>query len=305
MKTCVDCIQHGTRIGRSWGAGLKYDEFHVGNGGPTQVEFDMKPAVDVIGNLTITKTANAVSVINTCVAKYVGDLRWDFILIGRECETSFWGPQEWGFEDVQEFTEGICGLICLGAANDCLGRTNGMNYQQGIEGEVVCFTGVGKNADHHFDMQPHEHDFELQSVGSIILLGRTCPTLPCTDDGNEILETVRFKINSESSSLSTTTMKPAFPASEHVKCDSMESYNRVMIEGCTNPGSLLSEKTPWSKGCKVIPIDKNDDWCSSYTLDKCREMLSGKHSSLWFSSPCTGGTSWTHIKHAQRKFYGR
>ena len=68
-----------------------------------------------------------------------------------------------------------------------------------------------------------------------------------------------------------------------------------MVEGCTNPGSLLSEKTPWSKGCEVIPIDKNDGWCSSYTLDKCREILSGKRSSLWFSSPCTGGTSWTHI----------
>ena len=68
-----------------------------------------------------------------------------------------------------------------------------------------------------------------------------------------------------------------------------------MIEGCTNPGSLLSEKTPWSKGCKVIPIDKNDDWCSSGTLERCRETLTGNRSSLWFSSPCTGGTSWTHI----------
>ena len=74
MKTCVDCIQHGTRIGRSWGAGLKYDEYHVGSGGPTQAEFNMKPAVDVTGNLTITKTANAVTVINTFVAQYVGDL---------------------------------------------------------------------------------------------------------------------------------------------------------------------------------------------------------------------------------------
>ena len=68
-----------------------------------------------------------------------------------------------------------------------------------------------------------------------------------------------------------------------------------MIEGCTNPGSLLSEKTPWSKGCKVIPIDKNDDWCSICTLDKCRETLSGRKSALWFSSLCAGGTSWTHV----------
>ena len=134
-------------------------------------------------------------------------------------------------------------MVCLGAANDCLGRINGMNYQQGIEGEVVCFTGVGKNADHHFDIQAHEHDFELESVGSIILLGITCPTLPCTDDGNEILETVRFRINNESLNMSTATSKLAFPVSEHVKSDSMESYNRVMIEGCTNPGSSSGENS--------------------------------------------------------------
>ena len=304
MKTCVRCLEHGTRIGRSWGAGLKYDEYHVGSGGPTRAEFNMKPAVDVTGNLTITKTANAVTVINTFVAQYVGDLRWDFILIGRECKTSRWGPKEWGFEgfvDVEEFTEGICGLICLGAANDCLGRINGDSFQQGTEGEVVCFTGVGKDANNHFGMFSHEHDFELESAGDIILLGRTCPTLPCTDDGNEILENVRFRINDESLSTDKRLLrnnveasKIVVAASENVKHDNA-NYNRVMIEGCTNPGSLLSEKTPWSKGCKVIPIDKNDDWCSSGTLEKCREILTCNRSSLWFSSPCTGGTSWTHI----------
>ena len=60
MKTCVEGTKHGTRIGRSWGAGLKYDEFHLGYGGPARAEFNMKPAVDVTGNLTITKIANAV-----------------------------------------------------------------------------------------------------------------------------------------------------------------------------------------------------------------------------------------------------
>ena len=170
-----------------------------------------------------------------------------------------------------------------------------MNYQQGIEGEVVCFTGVGKDANHHFDTRPHEHDYELQSIGCIILLGKTCPTPPCTENGNDTLEAVRFKINSESSDESKTTLQPASPASKRAKCDDEEFPNRVMIEGCTNPDSLLSEKTPWSKGCKVIPIDKNDDWCSIHTLDKCRETLSGRKSALWFPSPCTGGTSWTHV----------
>ena len=77
MKTCVDGIKHGARIGRSWGAGMKYDEYHLGHGGPTQAEFDMKPAVDVTGNLTVTEIANAVIVINTFVAKSVGDLKWE------------------------------------------------------------------------------------------------------------------------------------------------------------------------------------------------------------------------------------
>ena len=40
--------------------------FHLnGVGGPTQDEHDAKPAVDVTGNLTVTKIANAVTVINT------------------------------------------------------------------------------------------------------------------------------------------------------------------------------------------------------------------------------------------------
>ena len=103
--------------------------FHLNAvGGPTQAEYDVKPAVDVTGSLTVAKIANAVTVINTLIAKYVGGLSWDYLLIGGECEISCWGPSTWGFDDVQEFTEGICGMICLGRANDCLGRINGMHY---------------------------------------------------------------------------------------------------------------------------------------------------------------------------------
>ena len=172
MGTCVDAIKHGTRIGRSWGAGLKYKRFHLNEfGGPTQAEFDMKLEVDVNGNLVMTKVADAVF-----IAKYVGNLKWDYILIGGECKTSRWVPSTWGWP--QEFIEGICGMICLGAANDCIGAINGMSCQQGVEGEIVCFTGV---ADGH--ITPDEHDYELQSVGRLILLGRTCPALPCTENG--------------------------------------------------------------------------------------------------------------------------
>ena len=50
---------------------------------------------------------------------------------------------------------------------------DGMHYQQGIEGEIVFFTGV---ADGH--MTPSEHDYES---GGLKLLGRTSPILPCTE----------------------------------------------------------------------------------------------------------------------------
>ena len=58
MRTCVDGTKHGIRIGRSWGAGLKYERFHLNEfGGPNQVEIDMKPEVDVTGNLVVTQVA--------------------------------------------------------------------------------------------------------------------------------------------------------------------------------------------------------------------------------------------------------
>ena len=174
MKTCVDGIKHGTRIGRSWGAGLKYEKFNLnGFGGPTQAEYDMKPEVDVAGNLVITKVANVVTVVNTFIAKYVGDLRLDYLLLGGECKISRLEPSTWGFDGTQELIEGICGMICLGPASDCVGTTNGMSYQQGVEGEVVCFTWVADDG-----VTLDEHDYELQSVGGIILLGRSCSYSP-------------------------------------------------------------------------------------------------------------------------------
>ena len=120
MRTSVEGIKHGTRIGKSWGAGLKYERFHLGDfGGPTQVEYDMKLEIDVIGNLVITEVANAVAVINAFTAKDVGDCKWDYTLISGGCRASRWVPGTWGWP--QELTEGICGMICLGVANDCVG----------------------------------------------------------------------------------------------------------------------------------------------------------------------------------------
>ena len=49
---------------------MKYDRFHIGGtGGPTRAEYEMKPEIDVTGNLVVTKVANAVTVINAFVTK--------------------------------------------------------------------------------------------------------------------------------------------------------------------------------------------------------------------------------------------
>ena len=77
IKTCVEGFNHGTRIGRSWGAALQHDQYLICDGGSgirnagrcTKAEYDNKPAPDLIGNLANAKVQNAVSVINFFVSK--------------------------------------------------------------------------------------------------------------------------------------------------------------------------------------------------------------------------------------------
>ena len=190
---------------------MKYDRFHINeHGGPIRAEYEMKPEIDVTGNLVITKVANAVAVINAFVTKYVGDLKWDYILIGGECKTSRWEPSTCEGDDgsvwPRGFTEGVCGMICPGIANDCVGIINGMSYHQGKEGEVVCFN-VGEES-----ITSSEHDYQLASVGGLILFGRTCIDFPCTGNGSHILEAVGFRTGRETVVEATKTLQPASPA---------------------------------------------------------------------------------------------
>lgn len=208
-----------------------------------------------------------------------------------ECKTSLWEPRT--NEGVGDdgwsigYSEGICGMVCLGAASDCVGSINGMTYHQCNEGEVVCFTGVGNNP-----ITGKEHGYCLESSGAVILLGRTCPNLPCTENGSDLLDSVGFRTIKNLRKRIDETSQSASPAS---RTSDDVTPDRVMIEGCTNPGSLLSQRTPWSKGCKVITIDKHNDWCSVDTVNKCKENLYCRRAALWFSSLCTGGTPWTYV----------
>ena len=91
-----------------------------------------------------------------------------------------------------------------------------------------------------------------------------------------------------------TQVSPALPAKVDNTVNN-ENNDRIIVEGCTNPDSLMSRLTLSSNGCTVIPIDRNIDWCSKESYDICIGNLTGSHSALWFSSPCTGGSMWSHI----------
>ena len=78
-------------------------------------------------------------------------------------------------------------------------------------------------------------------------------------------------------------------------CLVSESHDRVLVEGCCEYDSLLQKRTKFSRGCKVVPITKDDDFSSEAGILKCIESIKGPSDTLWFSAPCTGGSTWQFI----------
>ena len=74
-----------------------------------------------------------------------------------------------------------------------------------------------------------------------------------------------------------------------------QPHDRVLVEGCCENGSLLQRKTKFSRGCKVVPITKDDDFASDAGMRKCVQNITGPSDTLWFSAPCTGGSTWQFI----------
>ena len=72
-------------------------------------------------------------------------------------------------------------------------------------------------------------------------------------------------------------------------------HDRVLVEGCCEPGSLLQQRTKHSRGCKVVPITRDDDFASESGMRKCIQNITGPADTLWYSAPCTGGSTWQFI----------
>ena len=219
------------------------------SGCSTQAEYDAKPEVDLIGNLANAKVRDAVSVINSFVSQYVCDLKWDFLSIGQGSEFS--EPYDTAGAP-QDIIEGTCGITCLGAATDCQGFVNRMQYQQQLDKEVMFFGCV--------DVSNPKGIYEIECSEGLILLGNTIPSLPYSHNGNAALEELGFRIAGEQRFTFPTQVSPAFPATKDHEVKENGRNNRVIIEGCTNPDSLMFRLTPSSEGCTVIPIDRNIDW---------------------------------------------
>ena len=73
-------------------------------------------------------------------------------------------------------------------------------------------------------------------------------------------------------------------------------YNRVIIEYCCYPDSLMGKKTQASKGCKVIRVTTTHDQTTeqgyNWLVNQIRKIPADKPILLWGSIPCTGGTPW-------------
>ena len=167
---------------------------------------------------------------------------------------------EWPDGTPQGVTEGICGIISLGSATDCQGFINRMEYLQQLDKEILFFDCV--------DVSNPKGSYEVECSEGLILLGKTIPSLPYTMNGNLTLEELGFRIAGDQRFKFPSQCSIAVPAMVDTRVESGKD-SRVMVEGCTNPNSLMSRPTRASKGCIVIPIDRNIDWCSQESYDIC------------------------------------
>eukprot|EP00972_Heterocapsa_arctica_P074390 10977684-Heterocapsa_arctica.AAC.1 len=69
-------------------------------------------------------------------------------------------------------------------------------------------------------------------------------------------------------------------------------FDRILVEDCCGPDSVLCRETEVSKGFLKITITEQIDFASQEAAVICSDNLWYFSSSLWFSCPCPGGISW-------------
>ena len=74
--------------------------------------------------------------------------------------------------------------------------------------------------------------------------------------------------------------------------------NRVLIEYCCGPDSVLGQVTRASRGCKVVRLTEKDNMATRSGLATAMKAVHAApkgRALLWASIPCTGGCSWQYV----------
>ena len=85
-------------------------------------------------------------------------------------------------------------------------------------------------------------------------------------------------------------------------------HNRLLLEFCCGPDSLLSTPCKWTTGCKMIRLTEEDDMASDEGLIKTLEIIKNDHAAqegrvmLWASIPCVGGSAWNRYNWSQNHY---
>ena len=115
-------------------------------------------------------------------------------------------------------------------------------------------------------------------------------------NGDDVVSSVGNRPPMAGGAVATCLAEPtAKDPGGYLKALISEPFNRNLVEGCCEPGSLLQRQTKASRGCRVIPVTKDDDFASEAGILKSIEHLRGPSDTLWFSAPCTGGSTWQFI----------
>ncbi len=72
-------------------------------------------------------------------------------------------------------------------------------------------------------------------------------------------------------------------------------YNRVFVHACCEPNSLLSRRRAENERCMLYDVTYDENLNDERTLEKIMHLVQGSADAIWFSPPCTGGSSWQRL----------
>ena len=104
----------------------------------------------------------------------------------------------------------------------------------------------------------------------------------------------------KSNEIDSTLRELGFPLTDRVACAAADDEDgpdrdRHLIELCCEENSSLSQPVGSAKGCHVVKVTKTQDLIKPSTHIYIRSVMARNNGAIWFSCPCTGGSSWQHI----------